>query len=399
MGSVRIARIFGIDILIHWSWFAIMVLLVWSLADGFKEMGGDNWSTAARWGAAVIASVAFFLSVLLHELSHSLVARKLGLPVASITLFIFGGVSSLTEEPHSAGDEFRVAIAGPATSFLIAVITGAAFGGFVLAGEQTSVPGVICGYLSFINVAVGIFNMLPGYPLDGGRVLRAGLWARTRNVLKATRWAATVGTVISFVLIAAGVLMVLGGGGLGGIWFIVIGWFLRNTSEQAYQSVLLKNTLEGAKVGELVNRRYTTAPPDITLAQVVNEHILGQGQRCVPIVVADDLLGLLTMTDLRKVPAEQWPATSAFRAMTPRERLQVVDPEDELIHALQIMAANEVDQVPVINRERTFLGLVTRADVLQLIHLRSELGLSRQAAEERTLHDAGDPAGTSTRTS
>ncbi|HVP04223.1 MAG TPA: site-2 protease family protein [Dehalococcoidia bacterium] len=378
MGSLRIARILGIDIFIHWSWFAILVLLIWSLADGFyKQVGGNDWSVASRWVAAVITSLAFFLSVLLHELSHSVVARRLGLPVASITLFIFGGVSSLTEEPASARDEFKVAIAGPATSFLIAVVLGIAFLGFFLADQEASVPGAICGYLSFINLAVGLFNMLPGYPLDGGRVLRAGLWARSRNMLKATRWAATTGTIISFVLIAVGVLTVLAGGFIGGIWFIVIGWFLRNTSEQAYQSVLLKNTLEGAKVGELVNRRFVTAPPDMSLAQIVNEHILGQGQRCVPIVVADDLLGLLTMTDLRKVAPELWASTSAFRAMTPRERLQVVDPDDELIHALQIMAANEVDQVPVIDRERTFLGLVTRADLLQLIHLRTELGMAR----------------------
>lgn len=381
MGSLRVARIFGIDIYIHWSWFAIFFLLIWSLAEGFyKDVGGNEWSDASRWAAAVITSLAFFASVLLHEMSHSLVAKRLGLPVASITLFIFGGVSSLLQEPESARDEFKVAIAGPATSFIIALVLAGVFLGFLLANQEDSVPGAISGYLAFINFAVGIFNMLPGYPLDGGRVLRAGLWARSRNMLKATRWAASAGTGISFLLIAAGVVSVLAGGFVGGIWFIVIGWFLRNTSEQAYQNVLLKNTLEGAKVREMLNRRYVTAPPDAFLSQIVNEHILGQAQRCVPIVVAGDLLGLITMSDLQRVPSDQWPTTSAFRAMTPRDRLHVVDPDDELMHALQIMAANSINQVPVIDRERTFLGLVTREDVLRLIHLRTELGGTKNPA-------------------
>ncbi len=375
MGSFRVARLFGIDILVHWSWLAIFFLLVWSLAEGFfEDVGGDDWSDASRWIAAVITSLSFFASILLHELSHSLVAKRLGLPVASITLFIFGGVSALGREPDSARDEFKVAIAGPATSFVIAALLGLAFLGFYLADAEDSVPGAICGYLGFINLAVGIFNMLPGYPLDGGRVLRSALWAGTRNMLKATRWAATSGTVISFVLITAGVLSVLAGGFVGGIWFIVIGWFLRNSSDQAYQQVLITNTLSGVKVREMVSQRYAPAAPDDSLSHIVSEHFLGQGYRCVPVVVAGDLLGIITMTDLRKIPQEQWPATSAFRAMTPRERLEVVDPDDELLHALQIMAANEINQVPVIDRQRTFLGLVTREDVLRLIHLKTELG-------------------------
>jgi Zn-dependent protease/CBS domain-containing protein len=374
LGSFKIGRIAGIDIQIHWSWLAVFVLLIWSLATGFfKDVGGDDWSEAERWVAAVVTTLLFFLSILLHELSHSLVAKRLGLPVSSITLFLFGGVSSLTQEPASAKDEFRIAIVGPLTSFIIGAVLAAAFGVFLLQHEETSVPGAVCGYLGFINVAVGIFNMLPGYPLDGGRVLRSALWARSRNMLKATRWAAVTGTFISFGLIALGVLFVLLGGFVQGVWFVIIGWFLRNTSEQAYQQVLLKNTLEGAKVGEMVNRSFASASPDISIQQLVNEHILGQGQRCVPIVVASDLLGLVTMTDLRTIPPEQWPATSVFRVMTPKERLHIVSPEDDITSALQMMAAENIHQLPVIDRDRNFVGFITRADVLRLINIRSEL--------------------------
>src|SRR3990172_510529 len=180
-GTFRLARIAGIDILVHWSWFAIFLLLTWWLAVGFFGEVYHGWSAGERWGAAVAASLLFFSSVLLHELSHSLMARRLGLPVRSITLFIFGGVSALEREPTNAGQELRGAIVGPLTSFALAVIFGVLAGGAWAAEVEDEPPGAIAEYLAFINLAVGIFNMLPGYPLDGGRVLRATLWARSGN--------------------------------------------------------------------------------------------------------------------------------------------------------------------------------------------------------------------------
>jgi CBS domain-containing protein len=230
----------------------------------------------------------------------------------------------------------------------------------------------VAAYLGFINVAVGVFNMLPGYPLDGGRVLRAALWARTRSILRATRWASGVGTVIAFGLMALGVVSVLAGNWIGGVWFIVIGWFLRNTSEQAYQQLLYRDTLSGARVGEIVDHGFETAPPDVPLSEVVSQFMLGRGQRCVPIVVEGNLLGLITMSDLRKIPPEQWDATSAFRAMTPREQLYAVSSDDELVSALELMATHDVHQLPVIDGFN-FQGFVTRADVIRRIQVRAEL--------------------------
>lgn len=260
---------------------------------------------------------------------------------------------------------------------MIAVIASGIFAVFLLQDEESSIPGAIVGYLAFINLAVGIFNMLPGYPLDGGRVLRSVLWARSRNVLKATRSAATAGTYIAFGLFALGGLSILFGGFVQGVWFIIIGWFLRNSSDQAYQQVVLKNTLEGTKVGDVVNRAYVSAPPDMSVQQLVTEHILGQGQRCIPIVVAGDLLGLITMSDLRALPSDQWPTTSVFRAMTPREQLLVVSPDDDITTALEMMASHNIHQLPVIDSTRSFIGFITRADVLRLIHVRTELAGAR----------------------
>lgn len=379
MDALKIGSIFGIDIRIHWSWLAIFALLLYWLATGwFDDVDSySHWSTADRWIASGITTMLFFLSILLHELSHSIVARRLGLPVHGITLFIFGGVSSLKEEPASAGQEFKMAIVGPLMSFFIGIVAAVVAVVLWQYDKDNTVPGAIAFYLAFINIAVGIFNMLPGYPLDGGRVLRAALWARSRSMLKATRWASHVGTFISFGLMALGVLSVLAGNWVGGIWFIVIGWFLRNTSEQAYQQLLYRDTLSGARVGDIIDRNFRAAPPDIPLSELVNEFILAGAQRCVPIVVEGNLLGIITMSDLRNTPPEQWPATSAFRGMTPREKLFTVSPDDDLAEALQLMAAHDIHQLPVINGN-DFEGFVTRADVIRRIQVRAELAGIRE---------------------
>jgi Zn-dependent protease len=373
MGSYRLLRVFGIDVLVHWSWLAIFALLTWWLAQGFFKDEYEDWTVGQRWGAAVAAALAFFGSILLHELAHSLMARREGLPVKSITLFIFGGVSSLGGEPKTPGQEFRVAIVGPLVSFALALVFGVIAAVAFSSDVGDSPPAAIALYLAIVNFAVGVFNMLPGYPLDGGRVLRAGLWARGRNLLTATRRASMAGTFIAFGLIAIGVVSILAGNFVGGAWFIVIGWFLRNVSEASYQQLLSRSTLEGTKVADLVNRSFAAAPPDVGLSALVNEYMLAGGQRCVPIVAAAELLGLVTMGDLKRVRREEWETTSAFRAMTPREKLHAMDARDDIAAALEVMARENVNQLPVMEFGR-FVGFITRADVLRLIQVRSELG-------------------------
>ncbi len=234
---------------------------------------------------------------------------------------------------------------------------------------------------------MGIFNLLPGFPLDGGRVLRAALWGRSHNLLTATRWASRSGMLISFLLMAVGVVSILMGSFIGGVWFIVIGWFLRNTSEQSYQQLVFRTSLEGTSVGQIVNRAYASASPDISLERLVSEFLLGRSQRCVPIVVEGNLLGLVTMSDLQRVPRELWYETSVYRAMTPREQLHIVEPQTDLAEALAIMAANDVHQLPVVEN-RDFIGFVTRADVLGLIQIRSELGGSPDGAGREAKQEA-----------
>jgi Zn-dependent protease/CBS domain-containing protein len=372
MKPIRIGRVAGIDILIHWSWFGIFLLLTFYLATGYFEDIYEDWSATQSWVVAVVSTVLFFGSVLLHELSHSLVAQRLGLPVKHIILFIFGGVSALEKDPDSAGQEFLVAIVGPLTSFVLFFAFGAvAVAGYAL-DKGDSPPFAIAEYLAVINFAVGLFNLLPGFPLDGGRVLRSGLWARSHNLLTATRWAANSGQVISFALMAVGVVSILLGSFIGGAWFIVIGWFLRNASGQSYQQLLFKTSLEGTRVGDVVNRAYSAAPPDMPLEQMVTELMFGKTQRCVPVLVAGNLIGLVSMADLPRFPREQWLETSVYRAMTPRERLYTVTPEDDLAKAMAIMAEADVHQLPVIDAGE-FIGFITRADVLGLVQIRGEL--------------------------
>ncbi len=372
-GSYRLLRVFGIDILVHWSWLGIFVLLTWWLSQGFFKDEYGDWSSRQRWAAAVVSALTFFASILLHELAHSLVAKREGLPVKSITLFIFGGVSALGREPDTPGQEFRVAIVGPLVSFILAGAFGIAAFVAHLSDVGGSPPAAVALYLAIVNGAVGVFNMLPGYPLDGGRVLRAVLWARGRNLLTATRKASLAGTFLAFGLIAFGVFSILIGNFIGGAWFVVIGWFLRNVSEASYQQQLFRNTLEGTKVGQLINRSFNAASPDMNLNTLVQEYMLADSQRSVPIVVGVELLGLVTMRDLKRVPRDEWETTSVFRAMTPREKLHHVDVGEEITLAMEIMAKENVNQLPVLEFGR-FVGFVTRADVMRLMQVRSELG-------------------------
>jgi Zn-dependent protease/CBS domain-containing protein len=337
----------------------------------------DDWTSGKRWGSAIVAVLLFFGSVLLHELSHSLVAKRLGLPVKNITLFIFGGVSALGAEPKEAKHEFQIAIVGPLTSFALAIFFGGVWLIAVVMDAGNTPVGGVTFYLAAINLVVGVFNMLPGYPLDGGRVFRATLWSRRGNLLSATKTAAGAGTVVSFGLMAVGVVSILLGNFIGGVWFVIIGWFLRNVSESSYRDLVMRSTLKGSTVADTINRSFRAAPPDVTLNELVSEYMLSVSQRCVPIVAGQELLGVVSMSDLRRAPQAEWHTTSAYRVMTPVEKLYTTRPDDDLSPVLAVMASDDLNQIPVLDG-RIFLGFVTRADVLRLIQIRRELGESRE---------------------
>ncbi len=370
--SFKIGRIFGIDIGVHWSWVLIFVVVTWSFATGVFEHFYPGWSTAQRWAGGAIVSAIFFLSILAHELSHAVVSNRNGLPVRDITLFVFGGVSNLTREPDTPGLEFKIAIVGPLTSLALGGLF--AVGWAIFRPSYDGIAGLSAN-LALINVSLAAFNMLPGFPLDGGRVFRSIVWARNHNRLRATHTASRLGEWIAYGVMAIGVLYTLFGN-FGGLWFLIIGFFLRNASAASYEQLLLETTLSNIKVADVMRRDVPRVSPDVTLYDLVHEHLLRGSARCFAVDAGGDFAGLVTLTDVRKVPKDQWPATSVYRAMTPATKLHTVTPEESITKVLQLMTLHDVNQLPVMHG-RDLVGLVTRGDVMRFIEVRKDLEESR----------------------
>jgi len=319
-GSFRIGKIAGIDIDIHVSWIIILVLLTVSLATGWFPQLYPGWSSATYWVVGLISALLLFVSVLLHELAHSLVARRRGLPVKSITLFIFGGVSNIEQEPKSPGVEFQMAVVGPLTSLLIGAVCYLLL--LPLRGTNSPLEGILY-YLAVTNILLGVFNLIPGFPLDGGRVLRSIVWRITGSLTKATRAASITGQTIAYLFILLGIWLFFAGNILDGIWLGFIGWFLLSAAQSANTQVMLQSTLRGVTVGEVMNPTPPTVPANISLQKLIDEYFLPRGLRFALVIQGDRLAGLITLSDIRHVPREQWEYIPVGQAMIPVVRLHV----------------------------------------------------------------------------
>ena len=371
VGTYRLAKIFGIEINVHWSWLFIFFLVTFTFATGILEETYENWSESRRWVVAAAIALIFFISILAHEMSHSLVARRYGIPVSSITLFVFGGVSNLSKEPANARQEFLIAIVGPVTSFAVALLFAAGY--FVLSPLEEG-AGAVSANLAVINLSIGIFNLIPGFPLDGGRVLRSIFWAQKRDMLKATRTASNVGVVIAYAIMALGVAsLFLLGSIITGAWLFLIGNFLRSASAASYEQLFMEQVLKGVPASAVATREYTTVPPDLSLADLAEHHLLEGHGRAFPVVAGEELLGLVTLTDLRRVPRADWQTTSVFRAMTPFGELRTCSLRDDLPKVLSLMATGDINQVPLVDG-KILLGLIHRGDVIRYIQMRQEIG-------------------------
>lgn len=368
-GSFRIARLFGIDIEIHPSWLLILAFLAYSLSEGLFPARYDGWSTAEYWTVGTLAAVLLFVTVLLHELAHALIAKRRGLPVPRITLFIFGGVSHLARQPSSAGEEFQIAAAGPATSFIVALVT------FLLAllfgGASEQVEGILY-YLASVNVLLGIFNLLPGFPLDGGRVLRSIAWKRSGSFRKATRTAAGVGEFFGYGLMAVGFFLLLGGLLLNGLWLMFIGWFLLGAARGETANLQLESALRNLVARDVMREDFPTVVPGLPLSAIVDDHMIGQGERAVVVTNGGAVLGILTVNDIRRVPREAWASTPAQAVMTPRERVITVDASAPAIDVLMLLGEKALNQVPVLQDGR-MIGLITRRELLERLQLAETL--------------------------
>lgn len=369
-GRVTIARIWGIPLSVHVSWLLVFALVASSLAAGYFPERQPGWGAATRWALGALTSLAFFASVLVHELGHSRVALRYGIPIRGITLFVFGGVAQIGREPDSPGAEFRIAIAGPLTSLALAAL----FGGVGTVAGSIALVSVPALWLARINLAVALFNLLPGFPLDGGRVLRAAVWAWTGSFDRANRTAVAAGEVLALALIGVGTLQALGGDVAGGIWMALIGWFLHSAVVAGRAEAALRDLLRGATVSQAMARDCPSVAPGLTLERLVHDEVLGAGRRCF--VVAEDghLRGLLTLHEVKGVPREQWSRAKVEEVMQPAQALSVVGPDEALLGALQKMDDAKVAQLPVV-ADGHWLGMLDREHILHYMRVRAELGV------------------------
>lgn len=375
-GSFRVARLFGIELRIHVSWVVIFGLVFFTLWNDIFPSQYPFWSDQKMLVVSAITAVLFFCSIVAHELSHSLVARRFNMRVSSITLFLLGGVANLQEEPPSAKAEFFMASAGPFMSLCIGAL-GLGLQTLIDATDAVSLQTVaaVAGYLGFINVLLAGFNMIPGFPLDGGRVLRSIIWAVRRDRAKATGIAARGGQFVAglFVLWALAQLSIDGAGGLWW-WPILIAYFLYNAATQSLRQERLGGLVAGTRVAPLMNTTFAVADPRSTVANVVRDLMLPRSLRAVPVVANQDFLGLMTSDDVRKIDHERWATTPVEQVMTRSADLQKLAPDDDLGQALARFGDGTV--LPVV-RDGRLVGLLDRDGVLNYIRMRDMFAQGR----------------------
>jgi Zn-dependent protease len=360
----------GIPIRVHSSWFLVVALITWSLAGGYFPQEYPGWATATYWSVGVITAILFFASVLIHELGHSVVALREGVPVRSITLFIFGGVAQIGGEPPTARAEFRIAIAGPLTSLGLAGI----FGLLGLAGAFSPVLAAPVTYLGRINLMLALFNLTPGFPLDGGRMLRAVLWGLGGSLRQATRWASAISQGVAFLFILFGVWQMFLGDFLNGLWIAFIGWFLNNAAESSYRQVVLRDRLVGVTARDVMAQECPTVSGDLRLDRLVDDHILNTGCRYFFVTQNGGLQGLITLHNVKKTPRDRWKEIAVRQVMTPVDALFWAGPDEDMWVLLHRMDKADVNQVPVM-ADGHLVGMITRERLLRHIRIRSELGI------------------------
>lgn len=369
---MRIGKILGIPIYLHSTWVIVFAAITYSLYDQFSHEH-PGWPVAQAAAVGVLTSLLFFASLLFHELAHSVVAQHYRIRVVSITLFIFGGVASIERDPSSAIQEFNIAIAGPIASALLA-------GGFLGLGVMFPANAVVQAFTGSLWVTNGLlaaFNLLPGFPLDGGRIFRAILWGATKNFSRATRIAGASGRLIAYALILLGFFGVFKGFVGQGLWGVFIGFFLLNAAQESVTQAAIKETLSGLRAADVMTHEVPTVDRASTLEDYSGE-VLRTGRRCHLVLSDDRLVGMMNVHRLNSVPREEWALNAVQSVMIPRERILWATPDEPLLGLLERLLTADINQMPIVsgsdNGSAQIIGMVTRDAILRVMRTRSELG-------------------------
>lgn len=368
--SIGIGSIRGIRLGIHYSWFIVLIVFSYLLSEGQFPNQFEGWTRTQYWVVGVATVILLFASVLVHELAHSVVAQTRGIEVVGITLFIFGGVAQLSEDSDEPGEEFAIAIAGPLASLGLAGLFG---GLWYLLRDSNEQLGALLGYLAVVNTILAVFNLIPGFPLDGGRVLRAILWKITGNVRRATRIVSVIGTLVGTLFFLLGIISALSGNLINGLWYIALGWFMQNAAQGGYRDVELRELLSGHVVSEVMDAAPVVVRSGLSVSELVDDWFLARNLRGAPVVTNDWFEGIVTISDVRTIPREQWDQTVVRAIMTPRERVYSVAPTDSVETALRLLSEHDVDQLPVLD-DGQLVGLLRRSSLVRFVHLQQALG-------------------------
>jgi len=373
MGSgFNLGKIFDIQFRLHYTWFFIFLLVTVSLSWQVFPVFYPGWSQLLYWAIGIVTSLLFFASVLAHELAHSLVGRANGIPIKSITLFIFGGMAQMTKEATKAGAEFKMAAAGPACSLAIGGVFALVW---FLTQDIIEPLSAMAFYLAQINVILAVFNLIPGFPLDGGRVFRSLMWRFSGNYQRSTRIATRVGQGVAYSFILGGILMMFFfHEWLSGVWIVFIGWFLQNAASASYRQTQWREVLRGLTASQVMTSDYMEVPPNITIAELVTGYVLSRGYSFFMVTSGGRVKGILSLQNIKSVPRSSWDTTQVEKIMFPLDQLKVVPPEQDAMSIVEQMDENDINQMPVVSEGR-IIGLVTRDNLIRFIRARSEVGM------------------------
>lgn len=368
--SYTLFTLFGFKVRLDLTWLILAVLIAWTLAEGWFPYHHPGLAREVYWAMGLTTGIALLLSIVFHELSHSLVARRYGLSISGITLFIFGGVAQMEREPGSPKAELLMAAAGPAASFVLA---GVAYG-LLLAARQVGLPTPVTGvvlYVVYMNAVLAIFNLIPAFPLDGGRVLRAILWHFKHDLRAATRVSSNLGKGLAFLLIGLGALSALGGNLIGGLWYLLIGMFLHGAAQQSYRHVVMREELRGETVDEFMTRNVVTVSPRTTLDELMDAYVYKYHFKMFPVTRDDMVLGWVGAQDVQQVHREEWPQTRVEAILHPVSDDNSVDPEAPALTALSLMNRTGQSRLMVI-RDQRLKGVISIKDLLRFIARRTD---------------------------